>query len=204
MTPYGVLMPDHPITITPSSSMLLVMDYQPVVLEPMPDSAELLKHAAQAIELVRRIGGHVGYVRVAFEDTDYDAIPATNKAFSALAASRYLKAESPESAIHEDVAPQAGDIVVRKTRVGPFLTTNLDQRLRTRGIDTLILAGVHTSGVVLTTVRDGADRDYRLFVLEDCVSDPDPSVHATLMQKVFPRQAHLTTVFELSNLFEAS
>jgi nicotinamidase-related amidase len=58
-------------------------------------------------------------------------------------------------------APAAGDIVVRKTRVGPFLTTDLDQQLRARRVDTLLLAGISTSGVVLSTVRDAHDRDYR-------------------------------------------
>jgi nicotinamidase-related amidase len=62
-------------------------------------------------------------------------------------------------------------------------------RLAARGIDTLVLAGVATSGVVLSTLRDAADRDYRLFVLSDVCADMDPEVHRVLMEKIFPRQA---------------
>jgi nicotinamidase-related amidase len=61
--------------------------------------------------------------------------------------------------------------------------------LRSHDIDTLVLCGIATSGVVLSTVREGADRDYRLIVLEDLCLDADEEVHRVLTQKVFPRQA---------------
>ena len=92
---------------------------------------------------------------------------------------------------------------MRKTRVGAFSTTDLDQQLRDRGIDTLILAGISTSGVVLSTVRDAADRDYRVYVLEDASADPDPEVHDLLIRKIFPRQAYVISIAELSNLLTA-
>jgi nicotinamidase-related amidase len=60
------------------------------------------------------------------------------------------------------VPPQPGDLVVRKTRVGAVSTADLDRQLRDRGIDTLVLAGISTSGVVLSTLIEAADRDYRL------------------------------------------
>jgi nicotinamidase-related amidase len=109
-------------------------------------------------------------------------------------------ADSPTTAIHDKVAPQDGDIIVRKTRVGAFSTTDLERQLRDRSIDTLVLAGISTSGVVLSTVRDASDRDYRLFVLSDATADPDPEVHAVLMEKVFPRQAEVVTVADLDDL----
>jgi nicotinamidase-related amidase len=190
--------------LVPARTALLVMDYQPAVLGGLPDAAVLLKNTGEAIEIVRRRGGHVGFIRVAFEVDDYAAVPATNKAFSAVAAARGLPAEDDKTAIHPDVAPRPGDTVVRKTRVGAFSTTDLDNQLRSRGVDTLVLAGVHTSGVVLSTVRDAADRDYHLLLIEDCVSDPDPHVHEVLMRSVFPRQAALTTVDRLDSQFTGS
>ena len=105
--------------------------------------------------------------------------------------------------IPDHVAPQADDIVVRKTRVGAFSTTNLAQQLENAGITTLILAGISTSGVVLSTVRDAADRDYRLFVLADACADPNSGVHETLMHGVFPRQADVIATSELEELFMA-
>ena len=61
--------------------------------------------------------------------------------------------------------------------------------LRAGGIDHLVLAGIATSGVVLSTLRQAADLDYRLTVLADGCLDADPEVHRVLTEKVFPRQA---------------
>ncbi len=60
--------------------------------------------------------------------------------------------------------------------------------LRAKNIDTLILMGHSTSGVILSTVRLAADLDYNLVVVEDGCADRDPEVHQLLMEKVFPRQ----------------
>jgi len=75
-----------------------------------------------------------------------------------------------------------------------------DRQLRDRGVINLILAGISTSGVVLSTVRDAADRDYRVFVLADGCADPQPGVHEFLTEKIFPRQAHVITMAELKGL----
>ena len=66
------------------------------------------------------------------------------------------------------VRPQPEDVVVVKHRVGAFSSTDLDMILRAKGVDTLVLTGLATSGVVLSTVRQGADADYRLVVVADC------------------------------------
>ena len=108
--------------------------------------------------------------------------------------------DSPNTAVHDRVAPEPGDIIVRKVRVGAFSTTDLDAQLRERDIDTLILAGISTSGVVLSTVRDAHDRDYRVVVLADATADPDAEVHAFLTERIFPRQADVITVAELEGL----
>jgi nicotinamidase-related amidase len=131
-------------------------------------------------------------------------VPDTNKRFTEMAAGRRMHHEAPETAIHEAVAPGPGDLVVRKTRVGAFSTTDLDEQLRDGQIDTLILAGISTSGVVLSTVRDAADRDYRVYVLEDGCFDRDPAVHDLLMQKVFPRQSYVISIADLSSLLGAA
>jgi len=68
--------------------------------------------------------------------------------------------------------------------------------LRGLGAGTLVLAGIATSGVVLSTLRQAADLDYRLVVLADACLDADPEVHRVLTEKVFPRQADVLTVDE--------
>ncbi len=94
--------------------------------------------------------------------------------------------------------------MVRKTRVGPFLTTDLDEQLRQPGIDTVVLAGISTSGVVLSTVRDASDRDYRIVVLSDGCADREPEVHEFLTTRIFPSQATVITTAELAELLPAA
>jgi nicotinamidase-related amidase len=188
--------------IDPRRTALLVMDYQRGILGMIESSDALVERARQAIETVRERGGHIGYVRVALTPDELAAVPETNKSFAAAKASGRAPAhDGPESAIDERIAPREGDIVVRKRRVGAFSTTDLPEQLRGRDIDTLILAGVSTSGVVLSTLRDAADRDYRIFVIADACADPNATVHEVLTQDVFPRQADVISTAEVASLF---
>ena len=191
--------------IDAKKTALLVMDYQAGILDRITDADALLGRVEQAIELVRARGGQIGYVRVAFEDADYAAIPATSMMGARVAgAGRSFHADSPLTAIDDRIAPQPGDVVVRKTRVGAFSTTDLDEQLRQRGVDTLLLAGLSTSGVLLSTVRDAHDRDYRVFVVADLSADPEPEVHDFLTQRIFPRQASVITSADLDGLLAAN
>jgi nicotinamidase-related amidase len=176
--------------IDPQRAALLVMDYQNGVVDMLGEPEDLLSRAADAIDTIRRAGGVVGYVRIAFEDADLEAFPPTSGIGARVGAyGQALHNDSPNTAVHHSVAPEPGDIIVRKTRVGAFSTTDLDALLRERGIDTLILAGISTSGVVLSTVRDASDRDYRVLVLADATADREPDLHEFLIERIFPRQA---------------
>ncbi len=188
----------------PHNAVLLVMDYQPAIFINLHCADDLLARMAGVIHITRTSGVQIGYVRVAFDDSDYAAIPDANKTLKAIAVGRHMYHEAPETAIHDDIAPEPGDLIVRKARVGAFSTTDLDQQLRDRKIDTLILAGIATSGVVLSTVREAADRDYQMYVLEDGCSDRDQDVHNFLIQKIFPKQAHVISIADLPKLLEAT
>lgn len=188
----------EPGGLDPAQCALLVMDYQPSVLSSMGDADELIVRTNAAIDVVRQHGGHVGFVRFAFDGLESRFVPSTNKAFAAVAGNKSFRNDSPETALHASIRCRPGDIVVRKTRVGAFSTTDLDEQLTNLGITVLILAGVQTSGVVLSTVREAADKDYRLIVLSDCTSDRDRDAHDLLMDRIFPGQAEITTVAALN------
>ncbi|MGA9857239.1 MAG: cysteine hydrolase [Solirubrobacteraceae bacterium] len=185
--------------IDPATTALLVMDYQNGIFERIAGGDALLAGAKQTIALVRDHGGTIGYVRVGFAEGESPS-GAMGQRIGREAARTMFGADAPATQIHDDIAPQEGDVVVRKTRVGPFLTTDLDQQLQANGIDTLILAGISTSGVVLSAVRDAHDRDYRLIVLSDLCADPEADVHAFLIDRIFPRQAEVITSGELHGL----
>jgi nicotinamidase-related amidase len=197
-------MDDNTPAIDPHHTALLVMDYQTGIVGRTDDADALLTRMRATIDLARARGLTIGYVRVALTDEERENVPERNKTFSALASrASAMHAEAPETAVHGSVAPDDDDIVVRKQRVGPFSTTDLAEQLADRGIDTLVLAGISTSGVVLSTVRHAADADYRIYVLSDVTADPDPEVHQVLISKVFPRQAWVITSDELAALVPA-
>lgn len=87
-------------------------------------------------------------------------------------------------------------VVVTKRRVSAFAGSDLDLVLRAGEIDSLVLAGIATGGVVLSSLRQAADLDFGLTVLADGCLDPDPEVHRVLTEKVFPRQAEVLSVEE--------
>lgn len=192
------------ISINPKQTALLVMDMQNGIVGRYPAADELVGRLENAVAFARSVGMHVGFVRVAFDDADYESVPSHNQAFRQLATARLMHHEAPESAFHSRLSPQQGDIAVRKTRIGAFSTTDLDEQLRSRNVKTLILSGVATSGVVLSTVRDAADRDYEVFVLFDGTADADEELHAVLVEKVFPRQAHVVDIGRLGELVDSS
>jgi nicotinamidase-related amidase len=182
---------------------LLVMDYQAGVVARVPQADQLVERARAAIDLVRGWGGQIGYVRVAFEDEDLDFPDSSRMGALVRNSGGALHADSPTTAIDERVAPAPGDVVVRKTRVGAFSTTDLHDQLQDRGVDTLVLAGISTSGVVLSTVIEAHDLDYRTYVLADGCADFDPDLHAFLLEQIFPRRADVIVLADLPALLSA-
>ena len=190
--------------LDPKQTALLVMDFQRGVVDRMPGLDGLLTRVQQAIADVREHGGTIGYVRVAFTEADWAAIPPVNAVFARVSDNRLMHHEDPSTAIHDRLAPEPGDIVVRKTRVGAMSTTDLDRQLRDRGITTLVLAGISTSGVVLSTVIEAADLDYRLYVLSDGTEDLDAETRDVLLGKVFPRRAQVIDTAGLRTLLQGT
>ncbi len=175
---------------------LLLMDVQVSIVERFADGAEpLLAAINRAATAARANGVPVVYVRVAFRPGAPEMDP-NNRIFAALAGSAAFTEDAPGVQIHPAVAPRDGDIVVTKRRVSAFAGSDLDVVLRARGARTLVLAGIATSGVVLSTLRQAADLDYGLVVLRDGCADADEEVHRVLLDKVFARQADVLTVDE--------
>ena len=169
-----------------SKTALLVMDVQQSIVTRFPDP-EYLPRLAKVIDTARADGVPVIYVVVGFRD-GFPEISPNNKTFGAIA-SRAASFSGDATAIPAEVAPKDGDVVVTKKRVSAFAGSDLEMVLRAQGIDHLVLTGIATSGVVLSTLRQAADLDFALTVLADCCLDADAEVHQVLTEKVFPRQA---------------
>lgn len=171
---------------------LVLMDLQRGIIENYAN-AEFLARIKPAISAARTAKLPVIWVRVAFR-SGHPEISQRNRQFSTFRSAGRLIEGDEQSVIHPALGPEPGDLVVTKRRVGAFSGSDLDVVLRAADIDTLVLAGISTSGVVLSTVRVAADLDYRLTVLKDGCADADPEVHRVLTEKVFPRQATVQTI----------
>lgn len=171
---------------------LLVMDVQNGIVARFPDHA-VLAPIQSALTVARQAGITVIFVRVAFRP-GYPDVSPRNKAFAAVLQHAGMVETDSTTQVWEGVQPQEHEVVVVKRRVSAFSGSGLDVVLRAMEIDHLVLTGIATSGVVLSTLREAADRDYALTVLSDACLDPDPEVHRVLMEKVFPRQATVATV----------
>lgn len=179
-----------------AAQALLIMDVQNGIVGRDPAGFEpILASLGTAVTAARKASVPVIYVRVAFRDGMPEISPR-NRTFSALASRGGLAETDPATQVHQAVAPQPGDILVTKKRVSAFTGSDLELVLRSRGVDSLVLTGIATSGVVLSTLRQAADLDYELTVLRDGCADGDPEVHRVLLEKVFPRQAEVTTAAE--------
>lgn len=177
------------------NTALLVMDMQAGIVAMLPDAAQILSTVAKAITHAREKNIPVIYVVVGFRQGAPE-ININNKGFAA-AKERFASVNMDEfMTIHPALAPQAGEVTVVKRRVCAFTGSDLDVILRTFNIQHLVLTGIATSGVVLSTVREASDKDYRLTVLADGCADGDEEVHRVLTAKVFPRQADVITVEE--------
>jgi nicotinamidase-related amidase len=180
-------MPDL-LSLDPKTSALLVMDFQTAVVGMIATGKEaLLLRTSKLIEAARGAGIRIIFIVVGFR-AGYPEVSSRNQSFGPIRESGRFAEGSAGTEVHPAVAPKPSDIVVTKHRVSAFAGTDLDMILRANGIEMLILAGIATSGVVLSTVRHAADADYRVVVIEDCCADRDPEVHRVLMEKVFARQ----------------
>lgn len=181
-----------------SRSAVLLMDFQRGIVDAIVTDLEMLARTTRVADAARARGIAVIYVVVRLRESS-SAVSANNKIFAPYAASGALAETNPATDIHPAAGYRAGeDFLVVKRRVSAFAGSDLKTLLQACDIDTLYLAGVATGGVVLSTLRQAADLDLRLFVLADCCADPDPEVHRVLMDKIFVRQAVILTAEEFA------
>ncbi len=180
------------ITLDKSTTALLIADFYADMMTSLPHAVDRgVVARTQAVQQAARDAGLLVCYSATVFRPGYPEISDRNKTFSQRKASGAPAVSDPIQVIHEGVRPIEGEIVVGKHRVNALYGTDLDMSLRANNIETIVLLGYATSGVVLSTTRYAADSDYRLFIVEDCCSDSDPEVHDFLTQRIFPRQADI-------------
>lgn len=177
------------------NAALLVMDMQTAVLSTLAAPTTVISNVAKSIAIAREKRIPVIYIAVGFRP-GMPEIGTNNKGFAA-ARERFANLNMADFIkIHPALAPREDELTVIKRRVSAFTGSDLEVILRAKSIQHLVLTGVATSGVVLSTVREAADKDYLITVLSDCCADGDDEVHQVLTTKVFPRQAEVISFEE--------
>lgn len=187
------------LSFDPARSAILSMDYQSAIVSIYAGSQqeELLSRTASVLAQARSFGMTIIHVQVGFRPNLPEISPRNLLLRAIKDSPKHQQLFQGEAgAIHSAVAPEGDDIAITKHRVSAFTGTDLEMILRAKEIDTLIMFGIATSGVVLSTLLQAADADYRLLVIKDCCADLDQELHACLTEKLFVRQATVVTAQE--------
>ena len=176
------------VSLDPARTALLSMDMQVSIVARYIKDSDLMARAQLVMQRARELRMRVIHVQVGFR-RGLPEISSHNPLFSSIRTNEDHRKmfEGPQGAIHTSVAPEGGEVVITKHRISAFSGTDLEMILRANEIDTLLLMGIATSGVVLSTWLEAFDMDFRLVAIHDCCADLDANLHAALVEKMFPR-----------------
>lgn len=159
----------RPWPTPPERTALVIVDMQKVFCEPegdlyVPSTAAIVPAIRELAATCRRIGIPVVYLRhiVRGDGSDTgrmrDLYPDVDQV---------LARDNPQVEIIDELAPEAGDIVVDKLFYSGFHGTDLDTVLRSRDVDTLMVCGTVTNVCCDTTIRDAVHREYKVIAVGD-------------------------------------
>ena len=181
----------HSVPQAPLSA-LLILDYQ-VGVGDQPYAKLASIRAIAAVSAARNAGLLIIFSKVRFRP-GYPDISPLNQSFASVKARNLLPPDA--SKLLSIFDPANGEITIDKNRFSAFSGNDLREVLRAAGITNLVMAGVATSGVILSTFTLAADEDYGIVILSDACADPKPALHQELMINLFPRSSKVLTVDE--------
>ena len=159
--------------IEPARTALLVMHYQTDIMALFPSVAPTLLSRTRALcDAARAKGVGVYFAKIHFRP-GYPEVSPSNKNGQGMKRLGLF--------VHDEISPELGRLsdepLIVAHRASAFFGTDLQVRLSAQGIDTLIMVGIASTGVMLSSIAYASDADYRLFTVKDCCYDPDPVVH---------------------------
>jgi nicotinamidase-related amidase len=185
----------------PAHTAVVMIDMQRDFLEPggfgallgndVAPLARIVPACARLLALARAQGMTLIHTQEAHDALLADCPPA-KKARGRLACGigdvgplgRVLVAGEPGADFVPALAPQPGDIVLRKPGKGAFFATALDPILHARSISHLLVGGVTTEVCVQTTLREANDRGYECLLVSDCAASYFPAFHDAVVEMV--------------------
>jgi ureidoacrylate peracid hydrolase len=166
--------------------------------------APVIANAARLLAAAREAGVMVAYANAdhrADRATSARTLRDTDNRLRPLAAgdadAPLLAGGTPEARVVKELTPAAADFIVPKHRWSAFHGTYLDLALRTRRVDTLVIAGGSTDVGIASTAFAARDLDYNLVIVSDACTSPEQDNHDQLMRRIFPRMARVRTTAEV-------
>jgi nicotinamidase-related amidase len=184
--------------IEPKRTAVLVLDVQNDLVKITPGIRQnrVLEHIAAVIRRARRKRMPVVHVTASVRG-DFLDIPRDNPLWDGLRKSRQLIFGTKGAAIHPAVKPLKNELVLNKTCVDPFLTTNLGQALQNHDVNTVILMGLWTNWVVEATARHASDMGYRVFVVREATASNTFQNHDFAINRILPTICYVVSVKDM-------
>lgn len=186
--------------LDPKRTAVLSMDLHAGIVAIYTQGDEgYIGRVADVLRAARARGFRVMHVKVGFR-AGFPEVSEKNALFSALRSDpqRQKLFSGPAAEIHPAAAPVGDEVVITKHRVSAFWGTDLEMILRAQEIDTVVLLGIATSGVVLSTLVEAFDKDFRVVVIGDCCADTEGDLHRALVEKLFAKRGTVMTAAEFA------
>lgn len=183
----------------PDSTAFLFLDYEVGILARFPNSTTKTNFLSQSMDWLQAVrdsdhsSAQIMFSNIEFRP-GYPEISCYNKQFSPIPNLNSFISGMPDTAFYPGIEPQEREIILKKSRVSAVYNSELLTLLESQCIKTVVLAGLSTSGVILSTTRQLADMDFVIFIIRDAVMDSNPTVNDVLLDSVLSSQATILTV----------
>jgi len=166
---------------------LLLLDVQKDLVDITPGLKKnrIMENMADVLKTARRRKANVIHITASVR-ADFLDLPRDNPLWDGLRKKRQLIFGTKGAAIDPRVKPLKTELVLNKTCVDPFLTTNLDQALQNADVNTIIIVGLWTNYVVEATARHASDMGYRVFLVSDACASNTIENHEFTIKNILP------------------
>lgn len=173
-------------TIDNRRAALLMMHFQADVFSVLAGKlpTDMLDRANALIRAWRNTGRPIVFANFAL-GSNYESVSENNMLTVNISKTGLFREPTPMSGLEVT----ASDCHYTCPRANVFYNTTLDKDLRAQGIDTLVMAGIASSGVLFSSVGWASDADYRIYIVRDCCYDPDTQAHEALFRTSFATRA---------------
>jgi nicotinamidase-related amidase len=181
------------LQLDPKKTALVLIDLQNAIvgMNPVPHTAaQVVENSKKLADAFRVQGAPVVYVCV--DLNDFVKLPVDQP---------HNLGDKPLPTAASEITPSAGfqhgDMLVTKRHWGAFAGTDLEQQLKSRGIDTVVLTGISTNAGVESTARQGTGLGFSFVLVEDACSSQNAEHHRFAFENIFPRITRVRTTDEV-------